>query len=299
MVKSVKVGKIDLDTCGAAFLLGVSQEDEVEVLRGEATEADLADSKTICIEVGGSGETQLNNWDHHGPEAQGLKSATAQVFSFVFSKKKLEEEADNPCVSRLVDYIDKLDTQGPQALGPKEKGLFPTLSDVFAGMLLTERNPAEQLHLGVEILQEVLHKGIDPFGRMPVEEIPGWKDFAKAKAENNRQIAKAIESAQWGTTAESGLMLAWVETDFFGAPGALYGVGAQIVVVYNRHFGPDRVPKFTIGATNGVKVNSVLPELNALEAGWGGPQTGTIVGSPRSGSKLTLSQVVGIVKNAL
>jgi len=46
-------------------------------------------------------------------------------------------------------------------------------------------------------------------------------------------------------------------------------------------------------------VDAVLPKLNALESGWGGPPTGTIVGSPREGSKLTLKEVVGIVKTTL
>jgi len=298
---SVQVGKIDLDTCGAAYLLGVSREDKIEVLRGgQASEEDLANPNVLCIEVGGSGRVAEGNFDHHGLGSKGLGSATLQAWQFYCQERGLWSN-DHP-LSSLVDYIDRLDRQGPQALGPRQAGLFPTLSDVFAGMLLVTRDPAEQLHAGVKILREVNARGLTArtrgvYERMPVEEVEGWFAFAEVKAENNRQVAKAVENAQWGATF-SGLKLAWLETDFFGAPGALYGVGAQVVVAYSRHFGPAGVPKFTI-AGNGIKVDAVLAELNAREPGWGGPATGTIIGSPREGSNLTLNEVVEVVTRLL
>ncbi|MDP3762547.1 MAG: hypothetical protein Q8Q97_00550, partial [bacterium] len=149
-------------------------------------------------------------------------------------------------------------------------------------------------HLGVEILRRVVLEGIDPYGRMPVEEVPEWTVYAKAKAENNRQVAEAVKQAEWALT-RAGLKLAWLETDFFGAPGALYGIGAQVVVAFSPHFGPAKTPKFTI-AGNSIKVDAALTELNSREPGWGGPSTGTIIGSPREGSKLTLDEVVDIVR---
>lgn len=300
MGRHIQVGKIDLDTVGAAFLSGVSREDEVEVLRGcQATEEDLANPEVLCIEVGGSGRVSEGNFDHHGPRAPNLPSAMKQVWSAAVVEACRKNK--NSCVGlqapaplyKLVDYINLLDTRGPQALGQKAEGLFPVLSDLFAGLLLTEREPVEQLHKGVELLRDVVAGGWDPYGSFK-----GLRDsWAEAKAENNRQMAKAVEQAQWGTTA-SGLKLAWLGTDFFGAPGALYGNGAQVVVAFSRHFGPAGVPKFTI-AGNGIKVDGALPKLNALEPGWGGPSTGTIIGSPREGSHLTLEEVVKIVKETL
>lgn len=283
--RKVKVGKIDLDTCGAAFLLGVTREDEVEVLRGNATEADLANPEVICIEVGGSGRVSENNWDHHeagGPE----KSATFQIWEYLERSVKYQE---------LIEYIDLLDTKGPQSLpgyGKIVEGIeYPSyLSTLFAGMLLTERNPVEQLHKGIEILRAVAESGQDPYGM-----IKGFDSYAKAKAENTRQIAKALERARYETT-QGGLKMGYLETQFFGAPGALYGNGAQVVVALN----PDMngVRKFTI-AGNGIRVDAVAPKLNQLEAGWGGPATGTILGSPREGSQLSLEEVVKIVKETL
>lgn len=309
--RQVRVEKIDPDTIGAAFLLGVSREDEVVVLRGEASSEDLENAEVICIEVGGSGQSQLNNWDHHGPGSEGLFSATFQVWLEMganLSEKYKELVTrigvfglctSSPCAfSFLVDYINKLDTRGPKALGEKSEELSPTLSDVFSGMLLTERDPVEQLHKGVRMLREVIMAGIDAFGQMPESMVSGpWSAYVEAKAENNRQIAKAVENAQWSTTS-AGFRMAWLETDFFGAPGALYGVGAQVVVAFAPHFGPAKVRKFTV-AGNSIKVDAVLPKLNALESGWGGPPTGTIIGSPREGSELELSEVVKIVEETL
>lgn len=298
-IRRILVEKIDLDTCGVALILGVTRKDKIEVLRGEAKSSDLTDPNMVCIEVGGSGQTQLNNWDHHGEKE--LRSATFQAFALKVGQKP-EEFARATYVSGetseslLVDYIDLIDLEGPRALRDSDEVRFPTLSDVFSGMLLTTRDPVEQLHRGVEILRKVVNSYIDPYGHMRTEgrEYRKWATYAEAKAENNRQVAGAVKKAQWGVTS-SGLKLAWLETDFFGAPGALYGVGAQIVVAYSPHFGPARVPKFTV-AGNGIRVNKVLPELNSREPGWGGPATGTILGSPREGSKLALKEVVKIVE---
>lgn len=282
MVKrQIRVGKIDLDTCGAAYLLGVSREDEVQVVRGEATAQDLTDPKVICIEVGGSGQSQLNNWDHHKEGV--LKSATLQVSEEIYGG------SGTLLQYQLVQYINILDTEGPEGLGQKSEELFPTLSDVFAGMLLTEREPVEQLHKGIEILKAI--DGIqDPFGK-----IKGFDSYAEAKAENNRQIAKVVKNAQW-TTTQSGLKLGYLETEFFGAPGALYGAGAQVVVAFNPNL--NGVRKFTI-AGNGIKVDPAKDHLNAKESGWGGPATGTILGSPQEGSNLSLEEVVKIVEETL
>ncbi len=281
--RRILVGKIDLDTAGAAYLLGVSREDKVEALRGNATTKDLANAEVVCIEVGGSGQTQLNNWDHHEESGPSI-SATLQVFQI----KNLDTEK----FGNLVDYINQIDIEGFRSLPGYGKVEFPTLSDVFAGMLLTERNPVEQLHKGVKILKTVIDSAMNPYGT-----IKDFNSYAEAKVENNRQMAKAVEQARWDTT-NSGLKLGYLKTDFFGAPGALYGNGAEVVVAFSPHYGPAGVPKFTI-AGNGIKVNKVLSALNALEPGWGGPPTGTILGSPREGSKLSFEVVVQIVKENL
>jgi hypothetical protein len=309
--------KVDLDTVGVAFLLGVTRGEKVTVVNGSASEADLADPSVLCIEVGGAGQVVKLNFDHH--EAGGpVHSATWQAaydMQFCFcgwahwglidpktlgmecyphSFLDLWEKSVLPVVSKLVSYIDELDTMGPEALRRRTGGNvdFPTFSDVFAGLLLTERDPVEQLHEGVKLLIAVVDSGQDPYGT-----IRGFNSYAAAKAENDRQVRLAVESAEWDST-QGGRKLAFLETEFFGAPGALYGVGAEVVVCFSPRFGNPPVPKFTV-AGNGIRVDAALPALNALEEGWGGPATGTIIGSPRSGSRLTLKEVVEVVKQAL
>jgi len=295
--------KVDLDTVGCAFLMGVTRDDRVGVVQsGRALEPELSDPSVLCIEVGGSGRVAEACFDHHdvgGPK----DSATLQAWNWIdrvshggilgWFKRNQFQIRDFVKVSLLVEYINRLDVSGPQALGQEPRAEdFPYLSDVFAGMLLTERDPIEQLHKGVEILREVIQIGQDPYGT-----IKGFDDYATAKAENNRQVTKAVESAKW-TTTTTGRKLGYLETDFFGAPGALYGQGAEIVIAFSPQFGNPPVPKFTV-AGNGIRVDAVLPALNALEQGWGGPATGTIIGSSRSGSHLTLYEVVEIVEKNL
>lgn len=294
----VLVEKRDLDTIGTAFLTGVTREDKVEVLRGgQASEADLADPSVLCIEVGGAGRVEEANFDHHeagGPAESAIRQAgTFARLRAIAQELGGDEAGHHAHLLALVAYIDAIDVEGARGLGRKPKvSEFPYLSDVFAGMLLTERNPVEQLHKGVELLREVIRTGQNPFGT-----IRGFDAYAEAKRENNAQIAKAVESARWVETL-GGRRLAYLETDFIGAPGALYGAGADIAVAYAPRFGNPPVAKFTV-AGNGIKVDAALPGLLALEEGWGGPATGTIIGSPHAGSKLTLAQVVEIVRQAL
>ena len=309
----VLVGKIDLDTVGVAYLLGVTRKDTVEALRGETSQENLLDPSVLCIEVGGSGMVETCCFDHHAEDGP-TDSATLQAAKVKYglcggcsgptANPPYCNEGDcnlwfspgsgwTSKLHQLVDYVNLLDTKGPESLRDRTGGNveFPTLSDVFAGLLLTERDPVEQLHKGIELLATVIEEGINPFGT-----VPGFNAYAEAKVENNQQIVLAVKSARWETTVV-GRKFAILETEFFGAPGALYGAGAEVVVAFNPTFGQPPVAKFTV-AGNGIRVNEALQALNALEEGWGGPPTGTIIGSPRSGSTLTLEQVVEIVRKA-
>ncbi|MDP3888576.1 MAG: hypothetical protein Q8Q24_00885 [bacterium] len=325
----VQVGKIDLDTCGALMLVcnGVVKKDQVEVLRGQATEEDLANLQVLCIEVGGNGRVKEGNFDHHGMEK--LPSATMQAWETITRPKMvrhLRETSDRIesstfkkmdflkhdffyfsdwyRVCQLVEYIDKLDTKGPGSMPQGAK--FPTLSDVFSGMLLTISDPKEQLRTGAFLLGSILVLGIDPFGQMPRENrfmdtYPSWQMFIEAKEAHDRKVEEAVQSASWDTT-KSGLKLAYLETDFIGALGALYDNGAQIAIAFSPNFGPNKIPKFSIGVKEGekIRVDSLRPELNSKDPGWGGPPTGTIIGSPREvGSKMSLQEVVDIVRKNL
>jgi hypothetical protein len=291
MSRKVVIQKVDLDTALTAFILGVSEKDEIVVVRDKASPEDLADPEVICIECGGSGQTHLGNFDHHDT-AEPLPPACLQAHRLHFGPK------DNEPLERLVEYVSLLDTQGPEALKAHSKlpeGAFPTLSDVFSGMLLITKDPKEQLVRGIQICEAVVKQGIEPWGLMP--ELPQWEGYLEAKRQNNEAIQRAIASAQFFET-KSGLRAGFVETEVIGALGALYGRGCQIAIAYSPRFGSPPVPKYTI-AGNGVRVDSLLQLLNEREAGWGGPAHGTIIGSPRVGSKLKPHEVKAIVQEHL
>jgi hypothetical protein len=275
--------KVDLDTIATAFLLGVGDQDEIIVVKGNtAPESYLSDPDVICIEVGGSGQTELSNYDHHGENAP-LQSACLQAWERLGRPER---------VKKLVEYVDLLDTQGIKRPDMKKENNRPRrfLSDVISGMLLTESDPVKQLILGIKILKEIVEKGYDPFS-----DIPGFDEYIKMKEENKERLSLAMQSTRW-EVSKGGLRVAILETEYPGAIGALYNQGAQVAIVFNSNF--KGVRKFTIGG-NSIRVDSLLSVLNGIDPGWGGPSTGTIIGSPREGSKLSLEEVVKVVIDRL
>ncbi len=375
--RRIVVGKIDPDTIGVAFILGVCPDEQIEVIQGQASSADLADPQVICIEVGGSGQTALLNFDHHAEDGP-VQSATAQAWHYfvgqadddtaeaiiakdqqaeeIFQKRNdailqqllghseiffLPEECDfqeipevllsaedleqkrtlerdrksqnkdiraaahvfslglDTWSNALVTYINTLEIHGPRCLREKiGDTVFPTLYDILSGLLLSVREPVAQLLAGLEILHLAKEQNLNPFGTVPLDCFPHFEDYAKAKAEHRAQLqAGVVEPAKWERT-QSGRRLAYVETVRFGALGALYQAGAEIAVVYNPQFGEPPVAKFSI-AGDGLRIDAVRAPLNEMEPGWGGPAHGTILSSPKAGSKLTLETVVGTVKKAL
>lgn len=295
MGKKVVVQKIDLDTALTAYILGVNHNDEIVVVQSRASEEDLADPSVICIECGGSGQVDLNNFDHHDTELP-LPPACVQAYLLTMADTRFEP------VEQLVEYVAILDTQGGKALRQYSNlpaGAFPTLSDVFSGMLLTTESGSEQLIRGLDIIHTIVDRRIDPFGIMPG--LPEWRTFIDAKRANDEKVQKVAESARFFTT-NAGLKAGYIETDVPGVVGVLYTMGCDIAIAYSPNFripgAPAPIPKYTI-AGNGVRVDGILKVLNDLDPGWGGPSHGTIIGSPRSGSKLPLERVVEIVRTFL
>lgn len=328
MGRKVVIQKVDLDTALTAFFLWVSFADEIVVVRGNASPEDLANPEVICIECGGSGEVEKNNFDHHDP-GKDLPPACVQAFHRLYEPSRwlrwndwgkamtpLEillvphvcpELQNAPFEQRiavqqalweLVDYVAILDTEGPEGLrrrGYLRKGAFPTLSDVFSGMLLVTKDPREQLLRGIAIFWTLLENRVNPFGVMP--ELPEWKEYIEAKRRNKEAVARAAERAGFFVTRK-GRKAAFVEAQEIGVLSALYERGAEIVIVFNPRYGEPPMPKYTIGG-NGLRVDGLLPHLLALEPGWGGPSHGTILGSPRTGTSLRPQEVVALVQEHL
>ncbi|HID54984.1 TPA: hypothetical protein EYP37_00525, partial [Candidatus Poribacteria bacterium] len=79
MARKVVIQKVDLDTALTAFILGVSEEDDITPVRDKASADDLLNPNVICIECGGSGQVELSNFDHHDTDEE-LPPACVQAY---------------------------------------------------------------------------------------------------------------------------------------------------------------------------------------------------------------------------
>ena len=328
MGRKVVIQKVDLDTALTAFLLGVSSADEIVVANGEASPEDLANPVVVCIECGGSGEVENNNYDHHDPGKE-LPPACVQAFQHFYQRHLFLTRGEwgrqmtylefqlipyvcpdlhnapfearlrvQEALATLVDYVATLDTQGPHGLhklSGLEKDAFPTLNDVFSGMLLCVKNPKDQLLSGISIFWTLFEHNVHPFGVMP--ELPEWREYIAAKRRNKEAVAKVLARAEFFVT-KGGRRAAFIVAEEIGVVSALYSQGAQVVIAFCPRYGQPPVPKYTI-AGNGVRLDHLLPHLLALEPGWGGPSHGTILGSPRSGTNLAPKQIIALVQEHL
>ncbi|MBN2231620.1 MAG: hypothetical protein JW781_02210 [Deltaproteobacteria bacterium] len=289
MTDRIYIHKPDLDTCLTALILGVGPHTPVVVLPGEAPAEILAAPACRCIEVGGSGQVARNNYDHHDPR-QYFPPACRQAFARLPAAKRRDA-----VLMRLVDYVCLVDDPPP---GGTPAIPFPSLSNLFSGMLLTTAGTETRFWCGVELLETVRSLGCDPFAPLPRR--PEWQPYLDAREENTRQVVNAgiVEAAEIFTTA-SGLCAGYIalppeQAGLIVGPGALYRRGCDIAVIYSPAFGDPPQRKFTI-AGNNRPVSHLLPRLTEREPGWGGREC--IIGSPRDGgSRLPADEVVDLVR---
>ncbi len=276
----VIIQRVDLDTCLTGLIMDADESDTVICRRGNASMEDLLNPAVLCIEAGGSGWGRLNDFDHHNIEDY-LPPACWQA---LVHQKKL-----NPELIRLARYVAMVDEAEPVFPYPG----FPSLSALFSGMLLTEKEPVAQFFRGLGILKRVLADGIDPYGVMP--DISEWRLFRAAKIRNGEQARNSFREARF-LASKSGLTVGYLETLAIGGMGRLYRAGCDVGILFSPNFGNPPVPKFTI-AGNGIRVFGLKPVFDELEPGWGGQQT--IIGSPRQGTALSRAQVLEVVTRHL
>ncbi|MFA6549416.1 MAG: hypothetical protein WCT39_05775 [Candidatus Margulisiibacteriota bacterium] len=283
--KEVLFGKVDLDALTVGLVMGITPCDQnLRSLKGSAKAEEIADPAVLCIECGGSGQTDKNNFDHHPSDGEKKidLSAAAQA---------LER------LARLVRYVDEVDRGIRHDTGCQ----FPSLVQLIAGMKLIIKDPEEQMRKGLAVLRAVVQSGLDPYGCM--EKITSWipeaETWISEKREHEKRFKEVLDKAIWFTTI-TGIKVAAVSTTWIGAPGALYGYGAHAVIALNPEFeqGGVKYRKFTVAVhrDTGLNLFSAIENLNALEKGWGGPTHGTIIGSPQGkDSQRTIEEVAGVV----
>ena len=270
--------KADLDTCLCGLITGADNPDaEILHIRNHASRDMLYDPAICCIECGGSGQDSLNNFDHHLPGTT-LPPACRQAWF------RLGEQSNRE-LKRLVEYVCQVD----EASSPMETVPFPSLSNLFSGMMIVVNDEKERFLKGIAILKTVLDAGIDPFNTMP--RLTQWENYIQAKEKNMEKVLAARSNALFFRTV-AGLKAGFMELTSFGGTGWLYSQGCDIAVLFNPEFGAPPVKKYTI-ASQTLPVEKLLPKLNRLEPGWGGRKN--IIGSPRGGSKLQKQDVMEVV----
>jgi|GEM_PF-1867388 len=312
----VLVEKTDLDTIGSFFMhkLAGRIEDDCAItsLRGQALPEQLNNPQTLCIECGGSGDIDKGNFDHHaegGPE----ESATLQTLK-TLPKSKLSLE-----IIHLANYIDSLDRYDQEQIKLKyQNTVFPTLSDIVAGINLKHfREPVVALKTGSQVIENILATGQKPTGP-----ISGFDEFAELKKNNDEQIDLVRKNVKFLKTSR-GNYIGHLETKFFGAPNIIYQEGLKkygtdetiVAVAHNPKFGPENNEnKFTIGLNHSpqiakekdISLKKLADKLNdpSLDSvvdlekrkTWGGPPTGTVIGSPKGGTNLNMKQVLSEIE---
>jgi hypothetical protein len=272
----VVVQRPDLDTCLAGAILGAGEADEVVYRAEGALPEELANPEIVCLEAGGSGQIERRNFDHHGP-GQALPPAATQAF--VFAGRPAE-------YGPLVEYNEVIDL----CLSSPAPPPFPSVSSLISGIRFVHASdPVRQFREGVAALRLIAQRGIDPFDRLPA--LACWDRYLEEKSRRQAELHSAplaAEFVQCGTAK-----VAFLISELVGAVGALYRRGADVAVVA-RPLAEAGTWKHTIAGRQ-MRVAELLPALNRLEPGWGGPAHGTIIGSPWSGSTLAPETVRAVV----
>ncbi len=269
----VFICKPDLDTCLCGLLLGVNSDDDIRNASGNAPARELVHPEALCIECGGSGQVQQNNFDHHDTE-DGFPPACKQAFDLL--------GCNDSKTQRLVSYVCKVDLSSPcDRLIP-----FPSLSNIFSGMLFVEKSPLSRFLKGMDILMKVLTEGIDPFSTIPI--MDDMKEYITAKEKNRIKLAGDLRDIKYFRSGK-GLKIGYLKSEGIGGISTLFSHGCDIAVLFNPAYGDQAVPKFTI-AGNGVCVIQMKSVFERVEKGWGGHRL--IIGSPRTGTTIPVTILI-------
>lgn len=279
-IKIVLSKKVDMDSCMTAAIIKDEEEAQLDIVAivDKATPEQLEDEKIFCVEVGGSGQSNHHNFDHH-----------------VYYDDDPEYAGDDTACQAAQEYYGFLNSNVNQIakwdIGDRNvaKAGMEIAREVFKGMLLSKRKKEEQYEAGIYIMQNFRDGIFSPQN----EEEQKWFETAYAY---DKQVEVCIKNA---VLYEDGKIV-FIETNFFGGIQAMQQefCKARYYVAYNPKFGEDKIRKYTIAVRPeaGLSLNGITSRLNKIDQGWGGPSTGTIVGSPHGGSKLEPETVISVVK---
>lgn len=268
--EKVLFNKADMDTVLTGFLCKVSEDMSLSCVY-RATDDELWNPEILCIEVGGTGLTHLHNFDHHNPEKY-FPPACKQAYEYF--------GYNDPILETIVKYVSMVDDGIVVNVEP------PSLSNIFSGMLLTITEPVDQFITGLYIFKWIYENRINPFQSLP--DVQKWKSFYEARLKNFLQLKQDSRNIISFKT-RSGYQCRVLVTTAVGGFNFLYGTGCEIGILYNPEKG-----KYTIGSDK-LDLTELLKKFQSIEDGWGGRNK--IFGSPYNGSKLSMDEIIEIVKS--
>ncbi|MBQ9275946.1 MAG: hypothetical protein IJ228_14175 [Succinivibrio sp.] len=302
--------KADLDTMLAGFIMldGVAALEgtlpaqnvsdliaglEITALKESAEESLLCDRRVLCLECGGSGRTAELNFDHHGEGAADVDGCAAQQAWHCWSAEHFLDPDVSAVMESLVEYTAQIDLgRGVPRRGGNNDNV--TLAGLLSGMMYLVRGQQERFVKGLELLLSAASAMLR--GRGACDNLREWAQseptanlYLQEKARRMAQLQD--ESASAVTLRESPYKVMALESALFGVHGLLRSKSADISVA------GDGRGHISVASRPGLErvIARIQSALNELEAGWGGPVGGTIIGSPRQGSRLDTLSVAAVV----
>ena len=273
-----------MDTVLAGVLAGLDNGTPLLALHEEACEALLSSPRCLCLECGGSGRVDEGNFDHHGITDL-LPCACEQAWHHFGAPA-----AYGP----LVRLVSAIDTGCRSMPFPSEDAV--TFSSFFTGMLLCEPDNLRRVALGASMLREFSLSGLPPDDASSfASHAPRYAQFLRAWQERRRLLAGIAGKAISMQAGDIRVMA--VRTSLHGIHGALRQAGADVSIAgtaYGRLL-------WTVSTQPDLAwiVQNAIPILNFLESGWGGPAGGSIIASPRKGSRLCVEEILSILKDII
>ena len=177
--EKVVVGSTGFDIVSLAFLLGVTRAENVTI-RTRATSAELLDPEILCLGAGRSSGFERSNYDYassgHGESLAKRVHETSRWEMSFWRTRRVSDDAGlgltseelRRRVARFVEYAYFIHELGEEAVRNRIRVSAPTLVGVFNQMMAHEKDPVEQFFKGIDILAEVVRKGLDPFGAIKI-----------------------------------------------------------------------------------------------------------------------------------